>query len=191
MARPIKDVSELAKQCRKVPQKLMLQFFGAKEKETLVLKRFEQAWDFPVGSQATNLFAVFKSIRAFFHKHGPVIREIIKSSDVNPALATRLHEAKLRKVEGEAEATELRNNQKARVTCDVKLTHEFLAKLVERLQAAGQQAQRQWGREGVEMFNGLQAGLQDDMRLMFPEANPAEPKTVILTAKKKSRRGKK
>lgn len=191
MARPIKDVSQLAEQCRKVPQKLMLQLFGAKEKETLVLKRFEQAWDFPVGSTETNLFAVFKSLRAFFHKHGPVIREIIKSSDINPALATRLHQAKVRKVEGEAEATELRNNQKAHVTCDVKLMHEFLARLSERYQSAAQQAQRQWGNDGFEIFNALQTSLREDLGQTFGEPAPTASKQVILTPRKKSRRSKK
>lgn len=170
----------------------MLQLFGAGQKDAHVLKRFEENWNCPVGGSEADLFKVFQSLRAFFTKHGTVLREIVKSSDLDPALATRLHQAKVRVIEGNAEAVELRNNQKARVTCDVKLVRELLQKLSDRYQSSGQQAQRQWGREGFEMFDGLQKSLQEDLRLIFAEpTTEASTKPVGLTAKEKSRRGKK
>lgn len=189
MARPVTDVTELAKQCRKIPQKLMVQLFGAKQR--IELLRFEQQWNCPIGSATVDLFSAIRFFREFFLKNGQVLREIVKSGDADPALVTQLHQSRARKMEAEARAAELRVEQKEGTLCETKVIHAMLAKLLGHFQSAAQQAQRQWGSEGFEMFNGLQAAVREEVRQLTQGAPPAGSTTDIHTAKKKSRGGKK
>lgn len=165
---------EIMEVVRAVPQRLVGRMFGGRQ--TVHLQRMASRWSCPVDAKTVDLCAVMAWLWNFLKKHGPVLTELMDgdaaANSNSPVLRTL--NARARKVEAEAEAVEMRNDQKARNTCDVKLTHEFLAKLSGHLQAAAQQAQRQWGREGVEMFNGLQESLREDLRQMLPEPKPSE-----------------
>ncbi len=193
MARPPKDIAratpEFAKQCRKVQQSLMLDLFGFKQ--GIEIRRFAQLWGCPVGTAHSDLFAVLGWLRLFFHKHGAVLREIIKASEVEPALAAQLQRAKASRQDEESQLARLKRQKLEGSLCDKKVIHEFLAKLADRLRSEGERAQRQWGTDGFEMFNGLEIKLREDLRQMFEEPQHQPSEIVISTAKKKSRRGKK
>lgn len=185
----IRNAPAFSKQCRKVPQSLMLELFGFKQ--GIEIRRFAKLWECPVGTAHSDLFAIFEWFRLFFHKHGAVLRELIKASDAGPAITIQLQRAKAARQEEEAQLARLKRLKLEESLCDRKLVHEFLAKLADRLRSEGERSQRQWGKDGFEMFQRLESALRDDLNRMFEDPDLSTPAPPISANKKKSRRSKK
>lgn len=172
--------SQLREQCRELPQKFVLELFGFTQ--WVELQRFAAKWKLPLGGAKTDLFAVFQELRSFTKQFGPVLKALIEDvppgSDVGGELGVQFLKAKIRKTRADADAAELRVDQKAGRLLDREKVHEIFERLAARVQRAGDKAQSRWGSDGHDFMLSLTEGFAEDIRGVIDLADQPEIEAV-------------
>lgn len=177
--------AEIVETLRAVPQRVVGRMLGGRQ--TVHLQRLSARWSCPVDGNTVDLFDVMAWLWKFLKRHGPVLAELIDGDGDSNSPAMQHLKAKTRKIQAEAEAAEMRAAQKAGTLSETKVIHAMLVKLLDRYQSAAQQAQRQWGRDGFEMFNELQNGLREDMAELMTSGEASEKSKPASKAKRPAR----
>lgn len=139
---------------RTVPQRLVGRMLGGKQ--TIHLQRMASRWGFPVDGRSVDMFAVMGRLKSFLKQHGPALAALMEDDggDEN-SLGVQYLRARIRKVQADADAAEMRVQQKGGQLVDRNAVHEVFAALTSRFQDASRRAQSRWGQDGFDFFSEL------------------------------------
>ena len=182
------SADEVREVLRSVPQRIVGEMCG--RRQTVQLHRMADRWRVPIDGKTSDLFAVMTWLWDFLKRYGPMLAAVMEddgSGDDN-SLGARFLRAKTRKTEAEAEAAELRVQEKAGVLCNQKMIHELLARLADRLRNAAEESQRRWGKEGYEMFRDLNQAFRRDLEAYEAPSEAAANSESEAEAKRPTRR---
>lgn len=195
------DEALLCSVLKSIPQKIVKKMLGGRQ--TIQLQRMADRWDFPIDGRYVDLFAVMARLWSFLNQYGEILGAVIDDStedgDDN-SLTVRYLKAKIHKTEADAEAARLRVEEKSGSLCRREFVHDFLSRLANRVRMAGEQAQRNWGEDGFEIFHQIEKATREEIKKLqddtmaasaeLPEQEKPEPEPVgdpELPVKKKRR----
>ncbi len=188
MAAKLSD-DELRVALRAVPQRIVGQMCGGRQ--TGHLQRVANRWGFPIDGKTVDLFAVMTRLWSFLTQYGDILAAVmndaIEEGD-DDRLDVRYLRAKTRKTEAEAASAELRVEERKGTLCSRDFIHDFLMRLANRIRCAGEQAQRNWGEDGFEIFHQLELATRDDIaRIGAKESEPDAVEADATEAKPSGR----
>lgn len=189
MAAKVGNVDQLAQICKQIPQKLMLELFGVKKGNSL--KDFQKHWDCPLGNAHVDLFEVFRWLREFFHENGPLLDAILEDGDeADLGLGAQYLRAKIDKTREDARLAKLKRELKEGTLCERSVIHTQLSRLADRIRTVGEKAQRQFGRDGYNLFHQLETGFRNDLDRMIQADNESEPTDKTEVAEPPTKKSK-
>ncbi len=183
---------ELKAALRTVPQRIVGQMCGMRQ--TVHLQRVATRWSFPIDGKTVDLFAVMNRLWSFLTQYGPMLSAVMEDvgeddGDDN-ALGVRYLRAKTRKTEAEADAAQLRVEERKGTLCQRDFIHDFLSRLANRIRSAGEQAQRNWGEDGFELFHQIELATREDMARLAKKESESEAVAADSTRDKSSGRSR-
>lgn len=177
------DVTELRERFRAVPQKLILELLGFRQ--WTELQRFADKWRLSIGGKTTDLFVLFRELRSFAAKYGPVLSALIEDLPTDGSegeLGVRYLRAKIAKTEADAQMAQLRVAEREGRLRDVRLVSQSLDLLANRIRNSTEMAQRRWGEPGREFFQELVDGFGSDLKTFFDaerqKRDSADPQAI-------------
>lgn len=152
---------------RDVPQKDFAAMCGGsgRPKQTKQLQDMERQWGLPFARESINLFEFLPALWEFLLKHGPAFRLLLEASDGDESnLTVEFFRARIRKLNADADASEMRNAEKERLLVERDKVHLIFERLVARVHRACDRAQANWGVRGFEFIAMLAEGFAEDIR---------------------------
>lgn len=179
---------ELREILRAVPQRIVGQMCGGRQ--TVHLQRMANRWGFPIDGKSVDMFAVMTRLWTFLTQYGQqlaaLMEDAVDEGDEN-ALGVRYLRAKTAKTEAEAKMVQLRFEEKNGSVCPREMMHDLLAPLANRIRSAGEQAQRNWGDDGFDLFHQIEVATRETVELLKAKEEQSEPDAVEAGSTKAKR----
>ena len=162
--------------------------------QSVELQRIASKWGIPLAGRTVDFFAVMRSVCKFLEKNGPILSVVMESDTEDPEgpLVVEYLKAKIANTREDAALKKLRRLEKEGALCQRDFIHNFLSRLANRIRSAGEQAQRNWGEDGFEIFHQIEMVTREDIARLAatnPPDNQIEEPAVKPKAKAKQKSG--
>lgn len=179
---------ELREILRAVPQRIVGEMCGGRQ--TVHLQRVANRWGIPLAGDGgkVDLFAVLARLWLFLKDYAVPLAAIMNDSGEDgddDTLGVRYLRAKTAKTEAEAKMVQLKFEKEDGSVCSREMMHDLLAPLANRIRTAGEQAQRNWGDDGFDLFHQIEVATREASALL--KAKDSAPNAVEAGSAKTKR----